>query len=188
MKKMLAGGLTMAAIVVLGMVSWQQDGKFGRVVAGAGGDLREQLAGEWSLVSRVTTLRNGKVLEDHGLGTVPHGVLIYDRLGHVAAQLSRAGRTVEMLSGECGELEKIRGTEDTAQTVLGYDAYFGTYTIDEKAGIVTHHLEGAIFPGDVGKDIRRNFVLAGDALTITFDTTTRDGLAVTRKLVWTRLK
>jgi hypothetical protein len=187
MKKRLAGRLTMAAVVVLGLLSWQ-GGKIGRVAAGAGGDVREQLAGEWSLASRVTTLRDGKVLEDPGLGTVPHGVLIYDRLGHVAAQLSRAGRTVEMLSGECGELEKIRGTEDTAQTVLGYDAYFGTYTIDEKAGVVTHHLEEAIFPGDVGKHIRRNFVLAGDTLTITFDTTTREGLAVTRKLVWTRLK
>jgi hypothetical protein len=187
MKKMLAGGLTMAAIVVLGVVDWPS-GNLGRVAASAGGDVREQLAGEWSLASRVTTLRDGKELKDPGLGTVPHGVLIYDRLGHVAAQLSRAGRTVEMLSGECGELEKIRGTEDTAQTVLGYDAYFGTYTVDEKAGVVTHHLQEAIFPGDVGKNIRRNFVLAGDTLTITFDTTTRDGLAVTRKLVWTRLK
>lgn len=187
MKKILAGRLAMVMIIVLGMMSWQ-GGKLWPVVASAGGDVRERLAGEWSLASRITTLREGKVLEDRGLGTAPHGVLIYDRLGHVAAQLSRAGRTMEMLSGECGELEKIRGTEDTAQTVLGYDAYFGTYTIDEKAGIVTHHLEGAIFPGDVGKNIRRNFALADDTLTITFDTTTRDGLAVTRKLVWTRLK
>jgi hypothetical protein len=187
MTKKLAGRLTMAAVIFLGIIGWQGS-KPGRVTASASGDIREQLAGEWSLTSRVTTLRDGKVLEDRGLGAVPHGVLIYDRLGHVAAQLTRAGRTVEMLSRECGELEKIRGTEDTAQTVLGYDAYFGTYTIDEKAGVVTHRLEAAIFPGDVGKNIRRNFVLNGDTLTITFDTTTHDGVAVTRKLTWTRLK
>ena len=38
MKKMLAGRLTMAAVVVLGLVSWQ-GGKPGRVVASAGGDV-----------------------------------------------------------------------------------------------------------------------------------------------------
>ncbi len=74
------------------------------------------------------------------------GVLIYDASGHVAAQLSRRDRTVAMLGEECAAAAAIKGTPDTAQTVLGYDAYFGTYTVDEQAGIVTHHLEAAIFP------------------------------------------
>jgi len=151
-------------------------------------DSQEQLVGSWSLVSRVSTLANGEVLPDRGLATTPKGLLIYDRTGHVAAQLSRQGRTVEMIGEECREAAKIRGTNDTAQTVLGYDAYFGTFTVNEKEGFVVHHLESALFPGDVGKDIKRNFTISGDKLTIKFNTTTADGKPVTRTLVWERMK
>jgi hypothetical protein len=151
-------------------------------------DVREQLVGSWSLASRVTTLGNGEVMKDPGLASTPNGLLIYDRTGHVAAQLSRQGRTVEMIAGECAEAAKIRGTNDTAQTVLGYDAYFGTFTVNEKEGYVVHHVESALFPGDVGKDIRRNFVIAGDKLTLEFNTTTPTGTPITRTLVWERMK
>ena len=146
-----------------------------------------QLVGGWSLDSRVTTLADGTVRPDPGLAAAPHGVLIYDRFGHVAAQLSRQGRTVAMLPEECRAAEQVRGTDDTAQTILGYDAYFGTYTVDETAGVVTHHLDSALFPGDIGKSIKRRFQLAGDTLTISFDTTLPDGTRVTRKLIWKRM-
>jgi hypothetical protein len=148
----------------------------------------EQLAGGWRLVSRVTTGADGKVLADPGLSAAPAGVLIYDRFGHVAAQLSRPGRTVEMLGEECRAAEKVRGTSDTAQTIIGYDAYFGTYTLDVRAGVITHHLESAIFPGDIGKDIKRDFSVDGDTLTIRFHTTLSDGTAVLRTLTWARWK
>ena len=152
------------------------------------GGAAAQLAGSWSLESRVTTTADGKALTDPGLSGTPRGLLIYDRAGHVAAQLSRPGRTLEMLAYECGEAQKVKGTSDTAQTILGYDAYFGTYTVDEKAGIVTHHLESALFPADIGKSITRHFVLAGDTLTIKFNTIQRDGTPVTRTLTWKRLE
>ena len=148
----------------------------------------DQLVGSWKLVSRVTTTSNGSVLVDPGLSAIPNGVLIYDRSGHVAAQLSRPGRTVGALPDECRAAEKIKGTNDTAQTILGYDAYFGTFTVDPKNGVVTHHLESALFPGDIGKDIRRNFSIAGDTLTIRFHTTTGDGTPVVRTLIWARMK
>src|SRR5207247_5982542 len=50
------------------------------------GDEPGQLIGSWSLVSRQTTLADGKVVGDPGLSAVPKGILIYDRSGHVAAQ------------------------------------------------------------------------------------------------------
>jgi Lipocalin-like domain len=148
----------------------------------------EQLVGGWSLVSRVTTTADGKTLSDPGLSATPRGVLIYDRYGHVAAQLSRPGRTVELLADECRAAEKVKGTNDTAQTILGYDAYFGTYTVDARAGIVTHHLESALFPGDIGKDIKREFTISGDTLTIKFHTTLPDATPVVRTLVWARMR
>src|SRR6202035_2542242 len=61
----------------------------------------DQIVGGWRLVSRVTTTPDGKVVVDAGLSATPSGVLIYDHAGHVAAQLSRPGRTVEMLESEC---------------------------------------------------------------------------------------
>jgi lipocalin-like protein len=148
----------------------------------------DQLAGPWRLVSRVTTAADGSVLVDPGLSAMPMGVLIYDRTGHVAAQLSRPGRTVEALADECRAAEKVKGTNDTAQTILGYDAYFGTFTVDPKAGVITHHLESALFPGDIGKDIKRSFSISGDTLTIKFHTTIADGTSVVRTLEWTRMK
>ena len=93
-----------------------------------------------------------------------------------------------MIGEECQIAATTKGTPDTAQTILGYDAYFGTYKIDDKAGIVTHHLEAALFPGDIGKDIERHFTVTGDKLTISFNTTTREGVKVTRTLTWEKMK
>jgi hypothetical protein len=156
--------------------------------AGSTPSVIDQLVGGWRLVSRVTTAADGRVLVDPGLSATPDGVLIYDRSGHVAAQLSRRGRTVETLADECRAAERVKGTNDTSQSILGYDAYFGTYTIDAKEGVVTHHLEAALYPGDVGKDIQRNFTISGDTLTIKFHTTIADGTHVLRTLVWARMK
>ena len=147
-----------------------------------------QLIGSWRLVSRESRRANGELEADPGLAATPMGVLIYDKSGHVAAQLSRRDRTVAMIGEECAAASTIKGTPDTAQTVLGYDAYFGTYTINERDGIVTHHLEAAIWPGDIGKSIDRFFKISGDRLIISFNTTTKDGVKVTRILTWERMK
>ena len=67
----------------------------------------------------------------------------------MSRQLSRRDRTVAMVGEECQAAAITKGTPDTAQTVLGYDAYFGTYRINERAGVVTYHLEAALWPGDI---------------------------------------
>ena len=71
------------------------------------------------------------------------------------------------------------------RVVLGYDAYFGRYSIDERAGTITHHVEGSLFPEDLGKDFVRSFTLEGDTFTLRF-TSTSDGAAITRTLVFQR--
>ncbi|HWY43388.1 MAG TPA: hypothetical protein VNX66_07825 [Candidatus Sulfotelmatobacter sp.] len=42
--------------------------------------------------------------------------------------------------------------------------------------------------GDIGHDIKRNFKLSGDRPALSFDTTTQDGIPITRTLVWERVK
>lgn len=150
--------------------------------------VKDQLVGSWKLVSRVSRLDNGEIAVDPTLGATPSGILIYDASGHVAAQLSRPGRTMDIFKDECPEITAVKTAPNTANTVFGYDAYFGTYTVHEQEGFVTHHLESALWPGNIGKSINRNFKLEGDKLTIIFKTTTEDGKAVERTLVWQKLR
>ena len=177
-----------AVLIVAAPVVFAQDHTISTEATPSHTSVRAQLVGSWRLLSRESRRENGQVETDQGLSTLPLGVLIYDQSGHVAAQLSRRDRTVSMFREECAVAAETKGTPDTAQTVLGYDAYFGTYTLNEKEGIVTHHLEAAIWPGDIGKNIDRHFTISGDRLTIKFNTTTREGVKVTRTLVWERMR
>ena len=49
-----------------------------------------------------------------------------------------------------------------ARFAASFFAYYGTYTVDELAGTVTHHLEGAMHPTYVGTDQVRQFKFVGD--------------------------
>jgi Lipocalin-like domain len=69
---------------------------------------------------------------------------------------------------------------DNSQSVNGYDAYIGTYAIDETSYTVTHHLEGALAAADVGKNLGRGFRISGDKLTIIVRT---NSLSMRRKVV-----
>jgi hypothetical protein len=58
---------------------------------------------------------------------------------------------------------------------VSYLAYFGTYTIDAKAGTVAHHLEDSLVPGRRGADNIRWFAFQGD-----------DGVLLTPNRRWQR--
>jgi Lipocalin-like domain len=141
-----------------------------------------QLIGTWRLISRVVTLADGTVVQDPGLGKTPSGYLIYDSSGHIAAQLMRLDRPMAIDCGTPGP-----GPSDNSQSVNGYDAYFGTYTIDETSHTVTHHLEGALAAADVGKNLVREFQISGDKLTITVRTNSRKEKQI-RMLTWERVR
>jgi len=49
----------------------------------------------------------------------------------------------------------------------GYEASYGTYTIDEKAHTFTFHVEGALVRSLIGKNLPRRYTFSGDQLTIT---------------------
>jgi Lipocalin-like domain len=125
----------------------------------AGG--RGQLVGTWRLISRVVRLEDGTAVQDSGLGKEPIGYLIYDSSGHMAAQGMKPDRPMAI---DCGT--SFPPPSNNSQSVNGYDAYFGRYTIDETTHTVTHHLEGALAAADVGKNLVREFRVSGDNLTI----------------------
>lgn len=90
------------------------------------------------------------------------GMLIYTPGGHMSALLMNPDRK-KFASDDL----KAGTTEEIKQAYEKFDAYCGTYTIDEEKGTVTHHVEGAKFPNWVGTNQVRNFELKGNKLQIT---------------------
>lgn len=136
------------------------------------------IVGTWQLMTRTVTRADGSKVIDPVLGEKPTGRLVYDANGTMSLQMMRTGRK-DAISTPANARNKAN-----ARVILGYDSYFGHYKIDEKAGTVTHHVEGSLFPEDLGDDWVRPFTLNADTLTLRF--TGEDGL--TRTLTFQRMR
>lgn len=137
------------------------------------------LVGTWRLESRIDRTSDGREPVEPNLGSDPVAILIYDANGNVSAQLMRRDRS--------GPIPQTSAPVDPNNSAAqgGYDAYFGTYSIS--GGTVTHVLEAALNPNDVGRRLTRNFSLKGNELTIFFAARGADGSDVTRTLTWRRV-
>jgi hypothetical protein len=142
--------------------------------------LSTTLPGTWRLLSRIDVTASGKRREEPSLGEGPLALLIYDRSGNFAAQFMRRDRSVDVPDGPSGARNNSRAQG-------GYDAYFGTYTIDDEAGNVTQTLLGALSREHVGAVLTRAMDVQGDTLVIRLETNAADGIAVTRTLTWRRI-
>ena len=139
------------------------------------------LPGTWELVSRIDVTDAGERRIDPSLGPDPVALLIYDRAGHFAAQFMKRDRT----SGAVVDAPSAGANNSRAQG--GYDAYFGTYEVDDAAGTVTQRLLGALSAENVGLVLTRGMQVEGDRLTISLRTTATTGEPVTRTLTWRRV-
>lgn len=151
-------------------------------LAGMGAASVDLLVGSWVLVSREDRTADGTLVPEPSLGSDPLGFLVYDRTGHVAVQLMRRVRSTEGVPS----VQQGQPDPNNSGATGGYDAYFGTYTLDPKAHTVTHHMLGALLPGDVGKSITRHAAVSEGELRLWFDTVGSSGQPVTRTLVWKR--
>jgi hypothetical protein len=142
--------------------------------------LASRLVGSWRLVSREDRTPAGERRIDPGLGADPLALLVYDSAGNFSAQFMKRDRTdgTSVASAPPGS--------NNSAAMGGYDAYFGTYTVDEVAGTVTQHLVGALSPGDVSKVVTRELRMEGDRLTIELVTSGANGEPLTRTLIWVR--
>jgi catechol 2,3-dioxygenase-like lactoylglutathione lyase family enzyme len=146
----------------------------------AGPLLSAQLPGTWDLVSRIDVAASGERRREPSLGDRPIAVLFYDRSGHFAAQFMKRDRSVSAPDAP-------PGTPNNSRAQGGYDAYFGTYTVDDGRGTVTQELLGALSSENVGSVLTRAMAVQGEALTIALQTTSPYGEPVTRTLTWKRV-
>ena len=144
--------------------------------------VRDRILGAWQLESRTVRTSGGEALSDPVLGERPAGRLFYDASGRMALQMMREARTQPISApGRPADASNPR-------VILGYDAYFGTFRMNPRDGTITHHVEGSLFPEDLGKDFERRLSVEGDTLTLLFTSRSPDGIEVTRTLRFRRLK
>jgi hypothetical protein len=144
--------------------------------------LSQALPGSWFLESRIDITATGERRPEPTLGEDPVALLIYDRAGHFAVQFMRRDRA----SGASDVAAVVVG-KNNSRAQGGYDAYFGTYSIDDEAGTVTQHLFGALSQENVGAVLTREMRVSGEKLIIRVHTSAADGTPVVRTLTWRRV-
>ena len=145
--------------------------------------LSAALIGTWELLSREDRNRAGELCPDPALGGDPVGLLFYDRSGRFALQLMKRERTTPSAAGA-----PAVSSPDNTRPQDGYDAYFGTYVVDDEHALVTQTLQAALSTESVGQTVTREISVLEDTLTIRLNTANVDGEAVTRTLRWRRLR
>ena len=138
------------------------------------------IVGAWHLESLEERSPDGSVT--YPMGESPRGILIYSESGHMSVVYCESDRplfeTKDRWSGEETDAE-------AAQAYRSYGSYFGRYEIDESAGVVTHHVEAALYPNQLGISQSRKLSLDGDILILETPTLASGKSAA---LTWARAK
>jgi Lipocalin-like domain len=130
-------------------------------------DVARRFVGVWRYVG---TQVDGKPRPNRGAN--PKGFIFYTASGDMAAQIA-PDRENKMAGQE--------PTPDEAKAALAdYVSYFGTYTVDARAGTVTHHRQASVQPGPL-TDYVRNYEFTGDRLILR-------PVGTTQEVVWERIK
>lgn len=138
------------------------------------------LPGTWKLISRIDCTHSGERRLEPSLGEDPVALLFYDRSGNFAAQFMKRDRSAPIS-------DAAASASNNSRAQGGYDAYFGTYTINEAEKTVTQRLVGALSKENVGLMVTRTMLVEGDTLTINLETTSAAGEAIIRTLTWSRV-
>jgi hypothetical protein len=131
------------------------------------GEIARRLIGAWRYVG--TTI-DGKPRP--GRGANPTGIIIYDPHGYMAVHVAPDRPT--------RKTGKEPTPQEAKEALDGHIAYFGTFSVDEGAGTVTHHRQGSVQPGDTG-DLVRAYEFAGDRLILR-------PVGTTQEVIWERIR
>lgn len=139
----------------------------------------EQFVGTWSLVSIRYVRPDGTAIEPFGPNA--KGMLVFD--GSRFATQVMAANLPKFASNN-----RMVGTPQEFEAVSkGVVAYFGTYSVNEAARIVTLHIARSSFPNWEETDQQRKFEFVGDELRYTAASSTANP-AEAAQLVWKRVR
>ena len=137
------------------------------------------LVGSWRLVSSEGHRSDGTIVYDQG--TTPTGRVMFDDDGRISIHLTDPNRR-NFASGDL-----LRPTPDELiEAFTGYFGYFGSYTVDEEASVVTFHVEGAAYPNYVGTDQKRFYEIEGNRPILRTPPERAGGVDVVYYVTWER--
>ena len=111
--------------------------------------IRGRFVGAWRLVSLENQGPDGKMARIDCCG-----MFIFTRDGHMSVQVMHR------------ESEAPAHAASDQYSRGGYEATYGTYKIDERSHTFTIHVEGALVPALVGKELPRSFEFSGKKLIV----------------------
>ena len=119
-------------------------------------DPESQFAGAWTLVKIERSDADGELLAPPIEDRI--GYIIYDPAGYMGVTIMQPGR------------QPYAGNRPTPEEALAsystYTSYFGTFTVNEAEGFLTHHLEGSLNTRGTGSDYKRFYTFSGNRLTL----------------------
>src|SRR5947209_7211969 len=111
---------------------------------------KQKLIGAWQLAWIDEQAADGNIKRI----TDRQGTLLYTRDGHMSVQI--------MLPS----VQSAPGGNPVKYDQAGYEAYFGTYEVDEQAHTVTHHVRGSVVRALIGKDLTRVYRFSDGQLVL----------------------
>ncbi len=140
----------------------------------------DEFVGAWRLISY--EFRDDAGSKSCPFGQNPRGVIMYDRSGMMSVQIIRNDRPLfpsEDMFGAAPETVKA--------AFEGLNTYYGSFAVDGKNKIVTHHIEGASMPNRTGSTQVRHYEFAGKQLILKAPPRLLDGKILTGVLIWERI-
>jgi Lipocalin-like domain len=136
----------------------------------------QDMVGSWALVANVNIREDGTRVDVYGAN--PKGIQIFESGGRFALITTRSDLP------RFASNNRITGTpEENAAIVRGSNAFFGTYTVQDK--VLTHKIEGGTWPAWNGTEQRRQILsFSGDEMKWAISGTVGGRSEVT----WRRLK
>lgn len=122
-----------------------------------------ELIGTWRLLEYADLDKDGKW--QYWYGEHPRGYFVYDATGHVHIQIMKIPPLAPFPESNW-DAGKMPSPEHALAAYTAYLAYFGTYTVDAKKHVVTHHVEGSMAPDYTNTDQPRPFKLQGNRLEL----------------------
>ncbi len=139
-----------------------------------------RLVGTWRLVSATERMKDGTERPDPNVGARGRGYIVYTATGQVCAMLGNSERA------RWAVLDKPSVAEASA-IPENLVAYCGTYSVDEAAGFVVHHVEIDLSPNRTGTDRKRFFKITGNRLVLNAAPPLPDGVQALT-ITWERVR